>query len=78
MGNGFAGGTGPKLSSFAAPGKENTRLPSKPAKPFGAPESDEEEEEEDDDDSDAGADSEDEDGEKPTIEEKKKTKTTKG
>ena len=47
LSNGFAGGSGPKLSSFAAPGKEAAPLGSKPAKAFGAPESDEEDGSED-------------------------------
>ncbi|RAL59671.1 hypothetical protein DID88_000304 [Monilinia fructigena] len=57
--NGFAGGSGPKLSSFAAPGTENTVLGSKPAKPFGAPASDAEDSDDDEDD---------------IVEEKKKSK----
>jgi hypothetical protein len=47
LGNGFAGGAGPKLLSFAAPGKDTVVLGSKPAKAFGAPESDDDEGSED-------------------------------
>ncbi|ATZ48632.1 Bcyrb2 [Botrytis cinerea B05.10] len=75
--NGFAGGSGPKLSSFAAPGKDNAGLGSKPAKPFGAPASDAEDSDDDDDedDSDDGAEGDEEEGgEKAIVEEKKKTK----
>ncbi|KIN08586.1 hypothetical protein OIDMADRAFT_188154 [Oidiodendron maius Zn] len=54
LGNGFAGGSGPKLSSFAAPPGKGDVAPAKAAKAFGAPESDE------DDDGD------DEDSEEPT------------
>ncbi|KAF5659346.1 DEAD DEAH box helicase [Fusarium heterosporum] len=46
---GSALGAGKSLSSFAAPGAEPLRS-EKPAKPFGAPDSDNEEDEEDDDD----------------------------
>lgn len=73
LGNGFAGGSGPKLSSFAAPGKADAPV-SKPAKAFGAPESDDEDGS-DGDGSDGGAE---EDQEKDTTEEKKKSKITKG
>ncbi|TGO20807.1 hypothetical protein BPAE_0264g00090 [Botrytis paeoniae] len=73
--NGFAGGSGPKLSSFAAPGKDNAGLGSKPAKPFGAPASDAEDSDDDDDDSDDGAEGDEEEGgERAVVEEKKKTK----
>ncbi|KAF7885289.1 uncharacterized protein EAF01_011354 [Botrytis porri] len=73
--NGFAGGSGPKLSSFAAPGKDSAGLGSKPAKPFGAPASDAEDSDDDEDDSDDGAEGDEEEGgEKAVIEEKKKTK----
>ncbi|TEY40020.1 hypothetical protein BOTCAL_0441g00050 [Botryotinia calthae] len=73
--NGFAGGSGPKLSSFAAPGKDNAGLGSKPAKPFGAPASDAEDSDDDEDDSDDGAEGDEEEGgEKAIVEEKKKTK----
>lgn len=75
LGNGFAGGSGPKLSSFAAPGTEAVPV-GKPAKAFGAPESDEEGGS-DDEDSDGGADS-DEEGGKETTDDKKKSKVTKG
>ncbi|TGO32864.1 hypothetical protein BHYA_0283g00120 [Botrytis hyacinthi] len=73
--NGFAGGSGPKLSSFAAPGKDNAGLGSKPAKPFGAPASDAEDSDDDEDDSDDGAEGDEEEGgERAVVEEKKKTK----
>ncbi|KAH8597098.1 hypothetical protein B0O99DRAFT_618007 [Bisporella sp. PMI_857] len=74
LGNGFAGAAGPKLSSFAAPGKD-TVSSAKPAKPFGAPDSDAEESEEDD--SDGGLESGDEEAGKITAEEKKKLKPVK-
>ncbi len=48
---GFTGGSGPKLSSFAASGTPDIVGAEKPAKAFGAPESDEEEDSEDDDES---------------------------
>lgn len=73
LGNGFAGGSGPKLSSFAAPGKADAPL-SKPVKAFGAPESDEE----DSDDEGGSDDGAQEDEERETAEEKRKTKITKG
>ncbi|KAH9221386.1 hypothetical protein DL95DRAFT_442170 [Leptodontidium sp. 2 PMI_412] len=76
LGNGFAGGAGPKLSSFAAPGKENVPAPAKPAKAFGAPESDEDADS-DDEGSDGGAASEDEEAGFAPTEEKKKSKSTK-
>ncbi|KAL3428376.1 hypothetical protein PVAG01_01885 [Phlyctema vagabunda] len=76
LSNGFGGGTGPKLSSFAAAGKENEALPSKPVKAFGAPDSDEEDGEDSEDGSDVEG-GEDEEGEKTTSEDKKKSKTTK-
>ncbi|EDN98444.1 hypothetical protein SS1G_13303 [Sclerotinia sclerotiorum 1980 UF-70] len=73
--NGFAGGSGPKLSSFAAPGKDNGALGSKPVKPFGAPASDAEDSDEDEDDSEGGAEGDEEEGgEKAVVEEKRKTK----
>lgn len=75
MGNGFAVGSGPKLSSFAAPDKKDTPV-SKPAKAFGAPESDEEDGS-DNEGSDGGANS-DEEGAKDTTDDKKKSKVTKG
>lgn len=74
LGNGFAGSSGPKLSSFAAPGKSDIPV-SKPVKAFGAPESDEEGGS-DEEGSDEGADS-DEEGTKETTDEKKKSKVTK-
>jgi hypothetical protein len=76
LGNGFAGGSGPKLSSFAAPGTE-TITTTKPAKAFGAPESDDEDS--DEDDSEGGAGSEDEESGNVGVEDKKKPpKITKG
>ena len=74
LGNGFAGGAGPKLSSFAAPGKENEIVGTKPAKAFGAPESDEDDGS-DDEDSEGGAGS---DEDEVLAEEKKKSKLHKG
>jgi len=74
LGNGFAGGAGPKLSSFAAPGKENAPIPAKPAKAFGAPESDEDaDSDEDGSDGEAASDHED----AAATEEKKKVKSAK-
>lgn len=75
IGNGFSGGSGPKLSSFAAPTKEDV-APTKPAKAFGAPDSDEDEES-DDGESDAAADSAEDDGVK-SFDDKKKFKATRG
>jgi hypothetical protein len=77
LGNGFAGGAGPKLSSFAAP--VTSSKASKPLKAFGAPDSDAEE-------SDGGEGSEeephtgsaDDEGPAPTQEEKKKSKLQRG
>lgn len=74
LGNGFAGGAGPKLSSFAAPGKENEIIGTKPAKAFGAPESDEDDRS-DDEDSEGGEGSDEDEG---FAEEKKKSKLHKG
>ncbi|KAK0102190.1 hypothetical protein ONS95_001014 [Cadophora gregata] len=76
LGNGFAGGAGPKLSSFAAPGKENVPAPAKPAKAFGAPESDDDADS-DEEGSDGEAASENEDAGIAVTEEKKKTKPAK-
>jgi hypothetical protein len=76
LGNGFAGGAGPKLSSFAAPGKENEIIGNKPAKAFGAPESDEDDGS-DEDDSEGGADTDEDEGFVGT-DEKKKSKLHKG
>lgn len=75
LGNGFAGGSGPKLSSFAAPLGKNDVAPVKPAKAFGAPESDEDEDEEEDE-SEAGGDGEDDEGSKAPSDDKKKIKIT--
>jgi hypothetical protein len=81
LGNGFAGGAGPKLSSFAAPGKENDAGVPKPAKPlkaFGAPE-DSDEEKTGEDDSDGAVGSGDEEKADAAVEkEKKSSKTPKG
>ena len=77
LGNGFAGGAGPKLSSFAAPGVGSTVIGAKPAKAFGAPESDEDEGS-DEDESEGGAGSDDEDSGIIFPEEKKKSKASKG
>ncbi|PBP17163.1 dead deah box DNA helicase [Diplocarpon rosae] len=71
LGNGFAGGPGTKLSSFAAPiGNESTTLSTKPAKAFGAPESDEDAGS-DEDDTEGGAASDDESGHVPADDKKK-------
>jgi hypothetical protein len=75
LGNGFSGGSGPKLSSFAAPAKEDV-APTKPAKAFGAPDSDEDEDS-DEADSDAAPESTEEDGVK-SFDDKKKFKATRG
>jgi hypothetical protein len=77
LGNGFAGGAGPKLSSFAAPGVGSTVIGAKPAKAFGAPESDEDEGS-DEDESEGGAGTDDEDSGIIFPEEKKKSKASKG
>lgn len=79
LGNGFAGGSGPKLSSFAATsGTPVIATTSKPVKAFGAPESDEDAGS-DDGGSDGGAGgSDDEESAPAAVEEKKKTKITKG
>jgi hypothetical protein len=76
LGNGFASGSGPKLSSFAAPVKE-TPEGTKPAKAFGAPDSDEDEGSEQED-SEGGTDTDDEDAGKSIPEEKRKIKAVKG
>ena len=75
--NGFAGGSGPKLSSFAAPGGGSTVIGAKPVKAFGAPDSDEDEGT-DEDESERGAGSDDEDSGIIFSEEKKKSKASKG
>ena len=75
LGNGFAGGSGPKLSSFAAPVKD-TATSAKPVKAFGAPESDEDEGS-GDDDSEGTPDTDHEEGAKVTTDEKKKHKPSK-
>lgn len=77
LSNGFGGGSGPKLSSFAAPSAAAAPPKFKPAKAFGAPDSEAESDTDgDDDDDQAGSAEED----KPTSspEEKKKTKPQKG
>ncbi|RFU35692.1 hypothetical protein B7463_g734, partial [Scytalidium lignicola] len=76
LGNGFAAGGGPKLSSFAAPNKDALPASAKPARAFGAPESDEEEGEEDEG-SDGGVASDDEETSKAGGEDKKKIKLAK-
>ncbi|TAQ89987.1 hypothetical protein B7494_g1687 [Chlorociboria aeruginascens] len=79
LGNGFGSGATPKLSSFAAPGKENGGLEAKPAKAFGAPDSDDDEgseNDEEDDDERAGTGDE-ESSIKHVTDEKKKVKTSK-
>jgi hypothetical protein len=73
LGNGFSGSAGPKLSSFAAPGKE-VIAPAKPAKAFGAPDSDEDEDN-DEGDSEEEQNSDEEDGVKASSEDKKKSKS---
>lgn len=73
---GLLGGSGPKLSSFAAPTKESV-IESKPAKAFGAPDSDEDADS-DQEDSDGGTYSEEEEGVKVSSDEKKKVKAVKG
>ncbi|KAJ5052314.1 uncharacterized protein L3040_002067 [Drepanopeziza brunnea f. sp. 'multigermtubi'] len=76
-GNGFGGGSGAKLSSFAAPpGKDDESLSSKPARAFGAPDSDEDDGA-DVDDSDGGAVTDDEESAPAVHEEKKKGKPSK-
>ena len=77
LGNGFAGGSGPKLSTFAAPVKEVEDVAAKPAKAFGAPESDEDSES-DDEDSGEGATGVDDDEGFVGAEDKKKSKLAKG
>ncbi|CZT03722.1 related to nucleoporin [Rhynchosporium agropyri] len=76
IGNGFAGGVGPKLSSFAAPGKENVPGQDKPAKAFGAPDSDEDADSNEAESDGEGAFEDEEAGFSP-VEEKKKSKSTK-
>ncbi|RDW58085.1 hypothetical protein BP6252_13496 [Coleophoma cylindrospora] len=74
LSNGFGAGA-PKLSSFAAPGQNSVAITSaKPAKAFGAPDSDEDENSDGEDDSD-GEGAEEEEGEKLNAEDKKKFKT---
>ncbi|TVY93661.1 Nucleoporin [Lachnellula willkommii] len=69
LGNGFAGGSGAKLSNFAAPGTESIAT-AKPAKAFGAPESDNEGS--DQDKSEGNGASDDEEGGNVGAEDKKK------
>ena len=75
LGNGFSAGSGTKLSSFAAPGKENDVVvdskPAKPVKAFGAPEASEEEES-DEQDSDVAEGSGNEEARHVSIEKEKK------
>jgi len=73
---GFTGGSGPKLSSFAASGTPDILGSEKPAKAFGAPESDEEEDSEDDDESRGGAASDEE--ESVSVDDKKKHRVSRG
>jgi hypothetical protein len=81
LGNGFAGGTGPKLSSFAAPGKEDEvsgLKAAKPVKAFGAPE-ESDEDGSDEEDSDGAVRSGDEESAHPSMEkDKKAAKVAKG
>jgi DEAD/DEAH box helicase domain-containing protein len=63
--------------SFAAPGKDTVVLGSKPAKAFGAPESDDDEGSEDEG-SDGGAAEDDEESGHAVVEDKKKSKIAKG
>jgi len=76
LGNGFAGGAGPKLSSFAAPSTAPSIDSAKPAKAFGAPESDDEEDS-GEDGADGSADESGEEFGKAPTEEKKKIKAVK-
>ncbi|TVY18587.1 Nucleoporin [Lachnellula arida] len=69
LGNGFAGGSSAKLSNFAAPGTESITT-AKPAKAFGAPESDNEGS--DQDNSEGNGASDDEEGGNVGAEDKKK------
>jgi hypothetical protein len=73
---GFTGSSGPKLSSFAASGAPDIVGAEKPAKAFGAPESDEEEDSEDDDESRGGAASDEEDS--VSVDDKKKHRVSRG
>lgn len=74
LSNGF-GASAPKLSSFAAPSKGSVATVAvKPAKAFGAPDSDEDESSNGEDESD-GEGAEEEEGEKLSAEDKKKFKT---
>jgi hypothetical protein len=73
LGNGFAGGSGPKLSSFAAPPGKGDVAPAKPVKAFGAPDSDEDDDA-DEEDSEGAADGEEEESTKASSEDKKKSK----
>jgi hypothetical protein len=77
LGNGFAGGSGPKLSSFAAPPGKGDVAPGKPAKAFGAPDSDEDDDG-DEDESEGGAEGEEDDSTKAGSEDKKKSKSGRG
>ena len=82
LGNGFSGSSGSKLSSFAAPGAPIPVGTSKPAKAFGAPESDEENgSDAEDSDGGAGGAGSDEEEAAPgnaSPEDKKKSKLQKG
>lgn len=75
LGNGFASGSPPKLSSFAAPGKEVVGA-TKPAKAFGAPESGDDAS--DDEDSEGGASDDDARSNVSPDDKKKTSKISKG
>jgi hypothetical protein len=75
--SGFSSGSGPKLSSFAALGTPAIIGAEKPAKAFGAPESDEEEDESEDDDESRGGAASDED-ESVSLDDKKKHRVGRG
>ena len=73
---GFTGGSGPKLSSFATSSTPDILGVEKPAKAFGAPESDEENDSEDDDESRSGAVSDEDDS--ISVDDKKKHRVSGG
>jgi hypothetical protein len=74
---GFKGGSGPTLSSFATSSAPDIVGAEKPAKAFGAPESDEEADSEDDDDESRGGAASDEE-ENVSVDEKKKHRVSRG
>lgn len=79
LSNGFAGGSGPKLSSFAAAsGKQDVAVGTKRARAFGAPESDEDGASNDEDSDRGAAGSDDEESAPAAVEDKKKSKISKG